>query len=102
MDILNSNNYNNINSSDYFYFKELINLKEEISFRDEKLDLLLNFALNLQKKVINSKTDFIAFQNLDLSSLKHKLNEIQDYISLHLKKENEINEKYIIKEIDVI
>ncbi len=75
---MNSNSYPN--NSEEFLTKENRKLKEEIYSKDEKLDLLLNFLINLQNSILNRSSNITVLQNIDCASLRSRINEIQEEV----------------------
>jgi len=55
-------------------------LKEQLYNKDEKLDLLFSFLINMQHVVLNRTSNMTVLQNLDCVSLRSKINEISDEI----------------------
>jgi hypothetical protein len=75
---LNTNSYSNF--SEDFLTKENRKLKEEVYAKDEKLDLLLNFLINMQHSILNRTSNMTVLQNLDCITLRSRVNEIQDEV----------------------
>ncbi len=86
---LNSNNYTNL--SEDFLTKENRKLKEEVYAKDEKLDLLLNFLINMQHSILNRTSNLTVLQNLDCITLRSRINEIQDEVHNLVYKSNKNN-----------
>lgn len=55
-------------------------LKEQVYSKDEKLDLLFSFLINMQHVVLNRTSNMTVLQNLDSVSLRSKINEIQEEV----------------------
>lgn len=92
-----ANNYQNF--SDEFFVKENRKLKEELYNKDEKLDLFLNFLVNIQNRILNKSSNISQLQSLDCLGLRSKINEIQDeinnvYDKCDKKPTTEFNEPY--------
>ena len=75
---LNNNNKPKGNYSEEYITKENKKLREEVYAKDEKIDVLFNFLINMQQSIINKTTSLTVLQNLDLSSLRDKINNIQE------------------------
>jgi len=60
--------------------KENRKLKEEVYAKDEKLDLLLSFVINMQHSILNRTSNITVLQNLDCITLRSRVNEIQDEV----------------------
>lgn len=60
--------------------KENKKLREEAYSKDEKSDILFNFLLNMQHSLLNKSSGLPILQNVDIITLRSKINEIQDEV----------------------
>ena len=66
------------NHSEEILAKENKKLREEAYARDEKIDTLFNFLINMQHSIMNRTSSITVLQNLDILTLRSKINEIQE------------------------
>ena len=74
----NNNNVNN--HSEEIIAKENKRLREEAYTRDEKIDTLFNFLINMQHTIMNKTSSIPVLQNLDMIALRTKITEIQENV----------------------
>jgi hypothetical protein len=72
------NNNTITNYSEEILSKENKKLREEAHYREEKLDILFNFLINMQHSIMNKTSSISVLQNLDILTLRTKINEIQE------------------------
>jgi hypothetical protein len=72
------NNNAVLNYSEEILTKENKKLREEAHNREEKLDILYNFFINMQHSIMNKTSNISVLQNLDILTLRSKINEIQE------------------------
>lgn len=66
------------NYSEEYITKENKKLREDVYAKDEKIDILFNFLINMQHSIINKTTSLTVMQNLDILGLRGKINDIQE------------------------
>ena len=76
-------NNNNVasNYSEEYMTKENKKLREDIYAKDEKMEILFNFLTNMQHSILNRTSSITVLQNLDILTLRTRINEIQDEAS---------------------
>ena len=75
-------NNNNVvsNYSEEYMTKENKKLREDLYAKDEKMDNLFNFLINMQHSILNRTSSMTVLQNLDILTLRTRINEIQDEV----------------------
>lgn len=68
------------NHSEEIIAKENKKLREDSITKDEKLDALFNFLINMQHSVMNRTSSITVLQNYDIITLRSKINEIQEEV----------------------
>lgn len=74
------NNNTVSNYSEEIMLKENKKLREDAFSRDEKLDALLNFFINMQHSIMNKTSSISVLQNSDILSLRSKISEVQEEV----------------------